>query len=91
MKFFGVVALLLVVVLAALLDSAAAADCELSGEKANKHEKFQIRGECAQYTCDGPGEISAITCPSIAAPASCKHTPQDNSKPFPMCCESYDC
>ncbi|XP_018804252.1 PREDICTED: uncharacterized protein LOC108978431 [Bactrocera latifrons] len=91
MKFVGVFALLLALMLAALLDCTVAADCEYRGQKANKGENFQIKGECSQYTCDGPGAISAKACPSIYAAPSCKYTPQDDSKPYPACCESYDC
>ncbi|XP_004531145.1 venom peptide HsVx1-like [Ceratitis capitata] len=91
MKSLNFLALLLVLMLVGLFDNTSAADCELNGAKANAGEKFQVKGSCQEYTCHGPGSITALTCAAVAAPPSCKHIPQDNSKPYPACCESYDC
>ncbi|XP_017476665.1 PREDICTED: venom peptide HsVx1-like [Rhagoletis zephyria] len=90
MKCVGVFGSLLLVVFVASLGSAKA-DCEYGGQLAKSGAEFQIKGECNLYKCHEDGSITAKTCPYVVAPNYCKKIPQDDSKPYPACCETFDC
>ncbi|XP_062142840.1 uncharacterized protein LOC133850694 [Drosophila sulfurigaster albostrigata] len=55
-------------------------DC--SDAKVNRGEKFQILGECRQYTCIGHESFVALVCPDVA---NCNKEP-DITKLYPQCC-----
>ncbi|XP_055846060.1 venom peptide MmKTx1-like [Episyrphus balteatus] len=65
--------------------------CTFKGKSLKVGEKYSPPGKCATYTCRGNGLMNAVGCPSTTAPDKCTKIPQDNSKPYPECCESYKC
>ncbi|XP_053952136.1 uncharacterized protein LOC128859291 [Anastrepha ludens] len=89
MNCVGIFGLLFLALVAAL--SSVNADCEYSGEKAKPGQEFQVKGECNIYTCHEDGGLTAKTCPVVQAAPNCVKVPQDNSKSFPGCCETYNC
>ncbi|XP_059222677.1 la1-like protein 13 isoform X2 [Stomoxys calcitrans] len=92
MKYYIIAVLVTLVILAGVCASDDDS-CTIDGHVVKKGEYYHPIGKCERVHCRGSDHISGIGCGVVAIrPGSkCKLIPKDLTKPYPHCCESYEC